>query len=228
MSATVPPSRAATQHVALPRRQRVTRRWPAPRRPGRGRSTRSPASTARIAAASSATGASFTRKPDAPASIARRRKPGRPKVVRMSTRQVGQGWRSARGGLDAVHARASRCPAARRRGRCSGAAATTTSPRPTSATTSRSSSRSSSAAQRAADQGLVLGEQQPDRPEPPSARSRRHASAAQPEPAAAAGPASSRPPTAVTRSRSPARPSPIGGRPRRAGPVVDDLDAVRA
>lgn len=49
----------------------------------------SPARTRRIVAASSATGLSRTGEPPAPGSTARRGQPGRPKAVRISTRQSG-------------------------------------------------------------------------------------------------------------------------------------------
>ncbi len=54
------------------------------RRPGSGSTTRSPAATRLMASASCSAGASLTTKPLAPASMARRRYPGRPNVVRMS------------------------------------------------------------------------------------------------------------------------------------------------
>ncbi len=59
-----------------------------------GSITRSPASTRRIAVASSRAGLSFTRNAEAPASSARRRYCGRPNVVRMMTRHSGRVSRS--------------------------------------------------------------------------------------------------------------------------------------
>jgi hypothetical protein len=64
--------------------------------------TRSPAITDRTDRASSATGASFTRKPAAPTSMARRRNPGRPNVVRTTARQSGSARAERAGGLDPV------------------------------------------------------------------------------------------------------------------------------
>ena len=107
-----------------------------------GSTTRRPVWILRIASASSGGGVSLTRKPDAPASSARERYPGRPKVVTMRLRQ----FVSAAEICSAVHrpspsgismsSRATSIPPA-------ATAAAARRPVPTWATTSRSCSRSS-------------------------------------------------------------------------------------
>jgi hypothetical protein len=108
-----------------------------------GSTIRSPAIARRIADDSSAAGASLSRNPAAPQVIARRRWPGRPKVVRIRTRNTWAARRPARSAPAGRWRRASRCPAARRRVR---RLAPRRAPRRRglpAPTTSKSSSRSS-------------------------------------------------------------------------------------
>src|SRR2546423_477976 len=110
MSAIVDPSAAA---ASTSRSRSVSGFGPADRAAAAraGSTTRSPASTRRIAAASSSTGPSLTRNPLAPASMARRRYPGRPNVVRISNLQPRSRGRRAAAVVDDLRVRAAAVPA---------------------------------------------------------------------------------------------------------------------
>ena len=95
--------------------------------------------------ASLSAGESLTMNPDAPDSIARRRYPGRPKVVRMMIRVPGQARCSCSAALMPSRPGISMSSRATS-GLLSRAACFTSSPRPTWATTSMSSSKESRAA----------------------------------------------------------------------------------
>ena len=84
VSSSKPPAAAVTGAG----RRRAT--WSSRRRVTAGESCASPAATARIAAISSATGASFSRKPEAPARSASTMYSSRPKVVRIRTLAAGE------------------------------------------------------------------------------------------------------------------------------------------
>ena len=101
MSATVAPSRAA---VSTSRSRPVSGLVPAASvcAASAGSTTRSPRATRRTASASCSAGASLTTNPNAPDSIARRRKPGRPNVVTISTRVCGASVAQHRRGSQAV------------------------------------------------------------------------------------------------------------------------------
>src|SRR5450755_4661155 len=144
MSAIVAPSRAAT---SASRSRAVSGLLPPANVAAArlGSTTRSPRATRRTASANCSAGASFTTNPSAPDSIARRKYPARPKVVTISTRQLGSCARSAAAAASPSRPGISTSKTATS-GRTSRAAATTSSPRPTWATTSRSGSRLSKAA----------------------------------------------------------------------------------
>ena len=110
-----------------------------------GSTTRIPEWTRRTDSASSVAGASLTTKPWAPDWMARRRNPGRPKVVTMRTLVAGSRSRSLAVALSPSVPGMSTSMRTTS-GRCSSATGRTSSPFPTWATTSISVSRASSAA----------------------------------------------------------------------------------
>ena len=226
------PARRCRPRSRRPRRP-AARRPPAPTagwRPSasaaaaRSRSmTRSPAITARMPRASSATGASLTRKPAAPTSIARRRKPGRPKVVRMTARQLGHAPWPARGRPRCRRRPGISMSSSATSGRCSRAAVDDGVPAADLGHDLEVVLQLEQGPQRPADQRLVLGDEHPD-----------HRAATGPRPAPAAAAAASRkPPPAAgpgvqppAERRRPARPARTArrraGRPSPPRPVVGD------
>ena len=188
-----------------------------------GSTTRSPACTRRTASASCRAGVSLTTNPSAPACSARRRNPGRPNVVTISTRVDGQRLLAGRGSPRCRPCPASPRRAARRRARARGG---------------RRPRRRRRCPPRRPRPGRARGRAARPAPRAPGPGRRRAAAGWSPDaltdsskPRGSRVRVTSTAPAAAARSRRPSSPVPAGHRPagrcRRRGPRPPSAPAAR-